>query len=364
MKKTILLMLLMVFSLQSFAQSNKIVTIAKIESAAEVVHSSDLGGKITGIYFGNGDYVKKGTVIMTLDNSQVKAAFEQSSNQYLATQTTYDKTKKYSKDQQMLNLERAEKALTAAKMSLQKAQKGTKAEQLDQLKLSVDTAKLNYETNKKTFDKNQNLYSTKAISEQQFLQIKAQYESSENAYLGAQKSLSLAQKGADEEDLKTLKATVKEAQESYNITQKMIDGQIWNYDIKATESQMNGAKAAYDFAKTKYDELSVRAEVSGYVVGLDTVEGNKATPGKQLFSLINADSMVVKIGIDEKYIATFNKNSKVDIFVAALNKHFTGNIQTINPKANDKTKKFDVKIKVNDPSHVLKDGMHGQVTIN
>lgn len=363
MKKGLMLIFAVVFSLQSFA-AQKIVTIAKIESSQEVIHSSDLGGKILNIYYQNGDFVKKGQVIMTLDNAQVKAAYDQSQGQYLATQSNFDKTKKFSKDQQILNLERAEKNLTAAKMSLQKAQKGTKAEQLDQLKLNVDTTKTNYETNKKTYEKNKTLYSTKAISEQQFLQVKTQFETSENAYLSAQKALTLAEKGADEEDIKTLKASVVEAQENYDITKKMIDQQIWNYDIKTTESSMNSAKAAYDYAKTRFDELSVKAETTGYITGLDIVQGNKAVPGKQLFSIINADSMVVKIGVDEKYIADFNKNSKVDIFVTVLNKHFVGKIESISPKANEKTKKFDVKIKVVDTSHILKDGMHGQVTIN
>lgn len=363
MKKILLMAIAVLFSFNSFAKE-KIVTIAKIESSKEVIHWSDLGGKITKINYSNGDYVKKGTTIVALENNQIKATYEQSASQFLAAQSNYDKTKKFSKDQYLINLEKADKALVSAKMAYQKAQKGTKPEQIEQLKLNINSAKVNYETNKKNFEKNQALYGTKAISEQQYLQIKTQYETSENAYLSAQKSLALAEKGADDEDLKTLKASVNEAQENYDITKKMVDQQIWNFDIKTTESSANGAKVAYDFAKTRYDELNIKAEVSGYISDLDTSEGNKALPGKPLFSIIDADNMIVKIGIDEKFISSFNKNSKVDIFVSALNKHFAGKIETISPKANNKTKKFDVKIKITDTAHVLKDGMHGQVTIN
>lgn len=365
MKKNLFTILtLITISLSSFAAATPIISIAKIESSKEVIHSSDAGGKITGIYYDNGDYVKKGTVIMTIQNDQVSASFEQAENQYLIAKASYEKTKKFSKDQQMLNLERAEKTLTASKMSLQKAQNGTKQDQIDQLKLNVETTKINFETNKKTFDKNQILYNNKSISEQTYLQIKTQYETSENSYKSAQKSLSLAQKGTDDEDLKTLKASVTEAQESYNVTKKMIDQQIWNYDIKATESAMNSAKAAYNLAIQKNGELSVKAECNGFIVGLDVVEGNKTVSGKTLFSVINVDTMIVKVGVPEKSIATFNKNSKVDIFVSALNKHFSGIIATISPRANEKTKKFEVKIKLKNDSHLLREGMHGEVKIN
>lgn len=364
MKKSILTLIsIILLSISSYAAISPIVTIAKFESSKEVIHSSDFGGKITNIYYTNGDFVKKGTVIMTIENDQVKANYKQVENQYLLAKANYEKTKNFSKDQQMLNLERSEKSLTSAKMSLQKAQNGAKQEQLDQLKLNVETSKVNYETTKKTFDKNQTLYNSQSISEQSYLQIKNQLESADNAYKGAQKALTLAKKGADIEDIKTLKASLDEAQGNYKVNKNMVDQKIWDYDISSAQSAMNAAKAVYDLSKQKYNELSVVAECSGMIVSLDIDEGNKVAPAKSLFSIISIDTMTLKVGIDEKYIANFNKNSKVDVFVSSLNKHFQGNIASINPRANEKTKKFEVKIKVNNTNHLIKEGMHGEVTI-
>ena len=83
--KIIYILSLMILSLTTFAaaNNNSVVTIAKIEGSNAVVHSSDAGGKITNVYYQNGDFVKKGTVIMTVQNDQVSTYMKQMENQYL-----------------------------------------------------------------------------------------------------------------------------------------------------------------------------------------------------------------------------------------------------------------------------------------
>ena len=363
--KIIYILSLMILSLTTFAaaNNNSVVTIAKIEGSNAVVHSSDAGGKITNVYYQNGDFVKKGTVIMTVQNDQVSTYMKQMEHQYLMTKANYDKTQKFSKDQQLLNLEKAKKSLVTSKMNLQKAQNGTKVEQIDQLKYNVETSKSNYDTLKKNYEKNKVLYTNKSISEQAYLQIKTQYESAENSYKSSKKAFTLAEKGADIEDINSLKAAVNEAQTTYNITQNMINQQIWNYDINAAAASMNSAQEAYKLAKKKNGELGVIAEVSGIISGLDIEVGNKVTSGKSLFSVSNIGTMQLKASLEEKNIGSIAKNSTVDIYVPTLKKHFTGTIDNISPVANPKTKKFEVKIKVNNNSQTLREGMFAQVSI-
>ena len=160
-----------------------------------------------------------------------------------------------------------------------------------------------------------------------------------------------------------MKAAVNEAQTTYNITQNMINQQIWNYDINAAAASMNSAQEAYKLAKKKNGELGVIAEVSGIISGLDIEVGNKVTSGKSLFSVSNIGTMQLKASLEEKNIGSIAKNSTVDIYVPTLKKHFTGTIDNISPVANPKTKKFEVKIKVNNNSQTLREGMFAQVSI-
>ncbi|MBN1469315.1 MAG: efflux RND transporter periplasmic adaptor subunit [Fusobacteriaceae bacterium] len=361
-KNIVVLMVLFIFSINSFA-TNSVVTIAKIEGAKSVEHSSDEGGKIVKIYHQNGDVVKKGDVILTIQNDTVSSYLKQAESQYLMAKSNFDKTKKFSKDQQMLNLKRAEKNLIAAKMNLQKSQNGTKQEQIDQIKFNLEASKYNYETLKKNYDKNKALYQKNSISEQSFLQIENQYKAAENSYKSSQKSLELAQKGSDIEDIKSLKASVDEAQVTYNITNNMINQQIWNYDINVAQQSMNSAKAVYDLAKIKSGNLAVVAECSGVLSGLKLDEGNKVTSGKTIFSVMDTGTMQVKALISAKEIGNVKKNATVDIFVAVLNKHFTGYVYNIGQVADSKTKKYEVKIRITNSTKDLKEGMFGKITI-
>lgn len=367
MKNRILMVcfaLVCLFTVVSAEDATKtIVDISRVESSKEIVHSSDTGGKIKKIHFDTGAYIKRGSIVVEIQNEQIEAAYRQSESQYETAKINYEKAKEFAKDQQMLNLEKAERTLTTAKMSLAKAQKGTKQEQLDQLKLNVDTAKTNFETAKKNFDKNQLMYNDKLISEQIYLQVKSQYEGFENTYKGAEKALELAKKGTDDEDIKSLEAAIKEAEANYSYAKKVVDKEFWQYDINTAEAAMNSAKAAYDFAKTRYDDLKVKSEYSGLITAMDIEEGNKVLPGRALFTVSDNDTMILRVGVPEKNITSIKKNGKADVFIDTINKTYKGVIESINPIGDEKTKKFEVKVKINNSSHTAKDGMHGEVTV-
>ena len=369
MKKiiTALMLITAVFAQNIFAENTdekSITEISRVESSKEIVHSSDTGGKIIKINYNTGRYVKKGDIIIELENEQVEAGYLQAQSQYESAKIAYERTKEFAKDQQVLNLEKAERAVVAANMALEKAKKGTKQEQLDQLKLNIDTAKTNYETIKKTYDKNLLMYNDKLISEQSFLQIKAQYESAENGYKSAEKAYELALKGADEEDINSLAAALKEAKANYEYTKKTVEKEYWNYDIRNSEAVMNSAKAQYNFAKKRFDDLKVRAEYTGMITQNDLEEGDKVSPGKPLFSIIDNDTMILRVGVEEKNITLIKKNGKADVLINTLNKKYKGVVDSINPIGDEKSKKFEVKVRIKNDGHAVKDGMHGEVTIN
>lgn len=343
--------------------SKKVKAGAAIEPFKEVVHYSDTGGDIKNIFVINGKWVKEGDKIVELENEQIEAQYNQAKAQYLSAKAQYDRAKKFAKDQMENNLIKAERAMITARMSLQKAKQGTKKEQIDQLTFQVETAKSNVDTMKQTFENNKKLYEKNLISEQQYLQIKTQYESADNQYKSAQKSLELAKKGADDEDIKILEASLKDAEDTYKMTKKMKDDEAWQYDIQAAESAYLAADATMKLAEKKFNDLTITAKVSGVVGNLDIKEKNKAAPGTPLFIIMNNDDMLINVGLNEKEIVGVQKFNKAEIYVEAVDGYYSGNVYEINPIADEKTRKFDVKIKIKNSEHVLKKGMYGVATV-
>lgn len=355
---------LILFSTMSYGAENIIMEISTLESLKEVDHSSNTGGKILEIYVKNGDYVEKDQVILKLKNKQIVSNYEASKSKYETAKLNYEKTKEFAKDQEILKLEKAEKAVITAEMTLQKAKNGTKEEELDRLRLSVETAKVNYETVKKYYEKNEILYGKGSISEQNFLQIKSNFEAAQNGYEASKKALILAEKGADIEDIKTLEASLKEAKANYTLIQKEVEKEIWNYDINLAKENMEAAKSVYEFASENYECLEVKAETSGIIANLNWDERNKVKEGEKLFTILNTDEMTLKIGIDEKYILGVVKEAEVEVYIPATNKTYTGVVDNINPMAKEDSKKFEAEIKIANKDHILKQGLHGEVTIH
>ncbi len=330
----------------------------EIEAFEEVNTSSDTGGDIEAIYKTNGQWVKKGEAVVKLSNDQIEATYQRAEAAYLASSASYEKAKKYIEDENKDGLAASEMQYVSAKMKLQKAQRGEEKETLDNARIRVETAKKNYEVTKITYDKNVKLYNKQLISEQEFLDIENKFKSSENNYEMAKKELALLEKGTVEEDMNSLKATYKSQESSYNLTKRKVNEKAWNYDLQSIKAQYLSDKANYELAKKQYDKLTLKAEINGVVANLDLKKGNKLQAGTAAFSIINNDDMQLSIGIDENNISGINKFNSVEVEIPALSKKYSGVVAEVNPAADPKTRKFQVKIRIKNEGHEIKKGMY------
>lgn len=343
--------------------SRKVKAGAAIDAFKEVEHFTETGGDVKNVLVTNGKWVKEGDKIIEFTNDQIEMQYNQSNAQFLSAKAQYERTKKFAKDQVENNLIKAERAMISAKMALQKAKAGTKKEQIDQLNIQVDNAKAGVDTIKLTYENNKKLYEKNLISEQQYLQVKNQYDSAENGYKAAQKNLEIAKKGADDEDIKTLEAAVKDAEDSFKMTKKMKDEETWKYDIQAAESAYLSAESAMKMAEKRFNDLTVTARIAGVVGNLEIEEQNKVPAGTPLFTIMNNDDMTITVGLNEKEIVGVQKYNKAEIYVEAVEGYYNGSVYEINPIADSKTRKFDVKIKIKNNEHLLKKGMYGTAAV-
>lgn len=330
----------------------------EIDASDEVNVTSDTGGDIVSVEKINGQWVKKGEVIVRLSNDQIEATYKKAEAAFLASSSAYAKNKKYIEAENKNALASSEMQYVSAKMKLQRAERGEEKETIENSKARVAIAKKNYEVSKIKYDKNVKLYEKKLIAEQEFLAIENEFKSTENNYNIAKRDLALLERGADEEDIKTLKSTVKSQESSYNLTKRKVNEKAWNYDLQSVQAQYLSDKANYEYAKKQYEELTLRAEISGVVANIDLKKGNKLGAGVIAFTIINNDDMQLSIGVDESNISGIDKFSEVKVEIPALSKKFTGVVSEINPVADSKTRKFGVKIKIKNEEHDIKKGMY------
>ena len=79
--------------------------------------------------------------------------------------------------------------------------------------------------------------------------------------------------------------------------------------------------------------------------------------------MVNDKSMKTYVGFPAEWLTQIKVGQDLEVEVGALGKKFVGKILEINPIADSTTKKYMIKIAVDNPDRVIKDGMYSYVTI-
>lgn len=124
------------------------------------------------------------------------------------------------------------------------------------------------------------------------------------------------------------------------------------------------ALADYTTKKSNYDKLTRKSELTGLVGNLNLKSGNIVEANSTVFTVVDENIMEITVDFPGYWLSTLNEGSPVVVTVSDLGgKEFAGKIKSINPIADAETKKFPVKISIDNKTKELKDGMYTKVVI-
>lgn len=129
--------------------------------------------------------------------------------------------------------------------------------------------------------------------------------------------------------------------------------------IKMAQAAANKRISAKQLADTR-----LYAPMSGIITQKFIERGSTAAPGIPAFSIIKTDMVNAKITVPESEVGIFKQGMTANIFIPTLNDSIKGKITIINPQADDKSKTFTIKIKIDNGSQKLLPGMLAYVKIN
>ncbi len=224
-------------------------TVGTVKSRASVTVAARIMGKVTGVMFKDGDMVKAGQLLVSIDNRQFRQ-----------------------------QITAAEAALSQARQSLESADKHRQL------------AELTYQRYKKLFDE-------KAVSGQEFDEIKTRMQVAGLQYEMAGKAVTQAESGVAQ------------------------------------------ARIASGFT-------SVRAPVSGIIASKMVEAGNMAAPGQPLLTIDQKGAFHVDIKVDENRIKLLRENMPVEVEIPSQGRRITGTVMTVVKAVNPRSRSFLVKIRV------------------
>lgn len=243
---------------QSIVRSNQLILQGEVDTK-----SVDLASKITGrvkqIHVKEGDIVKAGQILITLDTPDISAKNDQ-----------------------------AKAAVEIARARKLKVDNGSRSENIKIKRETLNQAETNLDFAKKNYDRINKLRIQNCISQKQ-------YEEAENAYRNAikqkeiaQESLSLEEEGERFEEKLLADASLKQAENTQKETQSYLD------------------------------ESAIRSPMSGQVKEIIVDEGELVSAGYTLITIVDSEDNWVVLNLREDLVSKIKIGSEFNVKIPAV----------------------------------------------
>jgi RND family efflux transporter MFP subunit len=157
----------------------------------------------------------------------------------------------------------------------------------------------------------------------------------------------------------------EQAVDTYNRLNELYKkGSLPEKDYIDIQTKLAQAAANKRISAKQLKDTRLCAPMSGIITQRFIEKGSAAAPGIPAFSIIKTDMVYAKITVPESEVGIFKQGMLANVFIPTLNDSIKGKISIINPQADDKSKTFTIKIKIDNGSQKLLPGMLAYVKIN
>lgn len=237
-----------------------------------------------------------------------------------------------------LELTAAEAELDLRNQELAELEAGSRPNEIEQAKAKMLGAKADMEFGRAQLIRLQQLRTSNSASPEEYEQVKARASQSEQVYLELKAAYDLMVEGPRPER------------------------------IAQARAQVAFQQAMVDRIKDRIKKYTVMSRFDGYVVVEYVDEGTWVTSGDPVMEVVALDEVEVLAYVVEQHAAHIKPGTTVRVDVPALpDEVFTGEITTVIPQADAKSRTFPVKIRVKntitDDGPLLKAGMYARVEL-
>ncbi|MFR3818417.1 efflux RND transporter periplasmic adaptor subunit [Fusobacterium varium] len=123
------------------------------------------------------------------------------------------------------------------------------------------------------------------------------------------------------------------------------------------------AEANFIRAKDNFSRLKVTAKIDGTITDLDLKEFEKVSASQKILTIVDNSNMELVIAVSGKDTEYTKVGGKAEVFVEELGEKLEGTITDINLSSDSNTKKYSVKIIVNNENQRLLKGLYAKVKL-
>ncbi len=161
-------------------------------------------------------------------------------------------------------------------------------------------------------------------------------------------------------------ASFQQAKDAYDRLKQVYEkGSLSEVKWVEMETNLKQAEAQMQISKNNLDKCNLYAPTSG-IVGTRNIEpGQSSISISSPIELVKIETVFVKISVPENEIGKIKKGMTATFTISALdNKSFEGTITNVGVVADQFSRTYEVKMKVNNTNLEMKPGMVCDVTLN
>lgn len=331
----------------------------------EVDLSFKMGGSIEQIAFKEGDEVKAGQVVATLNNEELLAKKEQAEAAYRLAQVKLEQAKKgvsLTDSSSNAQVDQAQAVVSSAAAQLAANKNGARSEEIAQLKAKLQAAQTANQIAASNLERMQKLLAEGAVPQVKVEEAQMQAEKAQAELKAAEEQLKMAQSGARREQVDAAQAQLDQAKAAYKQA-VAARGQVGlkELDVKSAEAGVLQAKGALAEIEAYLNNTKLVAPMDGVVKSVAVQKGELVAQGFTVLTLQTKSDNYVKLYVNEYALGQIKTGDTVKLFVPALKREVEAKIATIAPAADFAVKKatqelgdrdirsFQVKLLVSDP---------------
>ena len=347
----------------------------------------DIGAKVAGrvdfVAVREGDKVRKGQVIVKLDDAGIQAQLKGTTAKLVAAQQK--------ERQALLQINLLESQIEEARLNLQKAQGEAEGKIFESEALVASSVAKLHEAEARLQEKKSELKLAQinrdrlaelvakgAISQQEFDQAETTLETAQASVKADRASVDSYQKLVNSARGQMLQAQT--AQLNPSIRKAQLDElhtQLEQARLKLSvaQAEVENAKAVQQEIQSKIADLNIISPIDGVVTARNVEPGAVVTSGKTLLSVINPSSVYLRGYIPEGDIGKVRVGQPAKIFLdSAPDQSLSSRVSAIDPEASftpeniyfreDRVRQvFGVKISIENPAGFAKPGMPADAEI-
>jgi HlyD family secretion protein len=320
-----------------------------------------------------GDWVKKGDLIATLDPSQLRqqkfrdaalVSSAVSNYEQLETSIAYQRATLES-DVAARNAE-----LNQATAKLEVLLNGSRKQDIQQAEAGVNDAKAQLEFARSDWARMQALFKNEDISRQQYDQSRSKFDSAQAMLHQAEEKLSLVKEGPRQEDIAAARAEVARAQAAVKTAEaNRLELKRKEQELGARKAEIERSRAQEGISTSQLDDTEVATPIDGVVLVKSAEPGEVLAAGTTILTVGDLEHPWLRAYINETDLGRVKLGQKVKLSTDSFpGKTYDGVISFISSDAEFTPKQiqtkeervklvYRIKIDVDNKSHELKSNM-------